>query len=113
MARPDTTPQRPASTKELPMHNPYSAHRNVQTANFVCEAPTAKKVSLVGDFNKWDATANPMKKMPGGAWAIGIKLRHGHHRYAFMTDGHLTLDPRAMGITKDDRDRRVSLMAVS
>jgi len=95
------------------MRDKYSAHRNVQTANFVCNATLAKAVSLVGDFNRWDESSHPMKKTPSGAWALGIQLRHGHHRYAYMVDGHLTLDPQAMGIAKDDHDRRVSLMAVS
>jgi len=95
------------------MQDRYSAHRNIQTANFVCNAPLAKFVSLVGDFNRWDETAHPMKKTPSGSWILSIQLRHGHHRYAFMVDGTLTLDPMAMGITKDDRGRRVSLMALS
>lgn len=95
------------------MQHRYSAHRNVQTANLVCHAPLAKSVSLVGDFNRWDATSHPMKKTPSGSWTLSLQLTHGHHRYAFMVDGTLTLDPMAMGITKDDRDHRVSLMALS
>jgi 1,4-alpha-glucan branching enzyme len=91
----------------------YSAHRNLQTVNFVCSAPQAGAVSVVGDFNRWDARANRMEKTPGGTWALSVQLRHGHHRYAYEVDGHLTLDPAAMGITRDDQNRRVSLIAVS
>lgn len=95
------------------MRHRYSAHRNIQTANFVCTAPLAKYVSLVGDFNQWNEASHPMLKTPAGTWTLSIQLRHGHHRYAYMVDGSLTLDPMAMGITKDDRDRRVSLIALS
>ena len=92
---------------------PYSAHSNVQKRNFVCNAPQARHVSLVGDFNQWNPRAHPMQHGSDGAWTIRIELRHGHHRYAFHVDGHLTLDPQAMGITRDDQGQRVSLIAVS
>jgi 1,4-alpha-glucan branching enzyme len=93
--------------------NPYSAHRNLRVVNFVCNAPQAQSVSVVGDFNKWNPKANVMKQMPDGAWLLRMDLRHGHHRYAFLVDGNLTLDPTAQGITRDDQGQRVSLIAVS
>ena len=31
-------------------------------------APTAQKVSVVGDFNNWDDAANPMDKISDGVW---------------------------------------------
>jgi 1,4-alpha-glucan branching enzyme len=93
--------------------NPYSAHSNVKARNFVCHAPEAKHVSVVGDFNQWNPRANPMQKSTDGAWTGRIDMRHGHHRYAFNVDGQLTLDPTAMGVTRDDQGQRVSLIAVS
>lgn len=92
---------------------PYSAHRNARAVNFVCNAPQAQKVSVVGDFNSWNPAANLMQKGTDGAWTARIEFRHGHHRYAFLADGQLMLDPMAMGITRDDQNQRVSLMAVS
>ena len=91
----------------------YSAHSNLRAVNFVCQSPEAKFVSLVGDFNRWHPTANPMSRSPDGAWLARVELRHGHHRYAYLVDGNLTLDPKAMGITRDDQNHRVSLIAVS
>lgn len=91
----------------------YSAYSNVQTRNFFCNAPTAQHVSLVGDFNRWNSKANPMLRAPDGTWTLRLEFRHGHHRYAFDVDGQLVLDLAAMGITRDDQGRRVSLMAVS
>jgi 1,4-alpha-glucan branching enzyme len=87
--------------------------RTLRGINFVCDAVQAQHVSLVGDFNQWNATAHPMKQMPDGAWLLSVELKHGHHRYAFLVDGVLTLDPRAQGITRNDRNERVSLVPVS
>ena len=46
-----------------------------------------------------------MKQMPDRSWLITVELKHGHHRYAFLVDGVLTLDPRAQGITRNDKGR--------
>jgi 1,4-alpha-glucan branching enzyme len=93
--------------------NPYSAHRNLRAMNFICNAPQAQSVSLVGDFNGWNPATHPMQQMTDGAWLLTVELRHGHHRYAFLVDGVLTLDPRGQGITRDDQGQRVSLVPVS
>ena len=76
-------------------------------------APQAQSVSLVGDFNNWNPAAHPMKQMPDKAWFLTVELKHGHHRYAFLVDGTLTLDPRGLGITRNDKGERVSLVPVS
>jgi 1,4-alpha-glucan branching enzyme len=88
-------------------------HKNLRAINFVCHATQAHSVSLVGDFNKWDPAAHPMKKMPDHSWLLNVELKHGHHRYAFLVDGVLTLDPRAQGVTRNDKGERVSLVPVS
>ncbi|MBM3832905.1 MAG: glycoside hydrolase family 13 [Verrucomicrobia bacterium] len=87
--------------------------KTLRAVNFICQAPHARSVSLVGDFNQWNPAAHPMKRTPDGAWLLAIELNHGHHRYAFLVDGHLTLDPRAQGITRNDRGERVSLVPIS
>ncbi|HEY5913038.1 MAG TPA: isoamylase early set domain-containing protein [Verrucomicrobiae bacterium] len=81
--------------------------------NFICHSPQATSVSLVGDFNDWRPTAHPMKQMPDRSWLLNVELKHGHHRYAFLVDGVLTLDPMAQGITRNDKGERVSLVPVS
>jgi 1,4-alpha-glucan branching enzyme len=88
-------------------------HKNLRPVNFVCTATQARSVSLVGDFNQWDPLAHPMKLMPDHSWLLMVELKHGHHRYAFLVDGVLTLDPRAQGITRNDKGERVSLVPVS
>jgi len=91
----------------------FAYRKPLRAVNFVCNAPEAKSVSLVGDFNNWNPAANPMKQMPDRAWFLQIELKHGHHRYAFLVDGTLTLDPRAQGITRNDKGERVSMVPVS
>jgi len=97
--------------------NPFgpalAGKRTLRGVNFICDATQARSVSLVGDFNQWDAAAHPMKRMPDGAWLLSVELKHGHHRYAFLVDGVITLDPRAQGVTRNDQNERVSLIPVS
>ncbi len=81
--------------------------------NFFCSAPGAETVSVVGDFNDWDASANPMRQGPDRTWHAQVQLHHGHHQYLFLVDGQPKLDPRAQGIATSDRNERVSLMSVS
>ncbi len=91
----------------------FAYHQPLRAINFICHAQHAKAVSLVGDFNHWDPTTLPMKRMPDGSWLLTLELKHGHHRYAFLVDGLLTLDPHAQGITRNDKGERVCLVPVS
>ncbi len=93
--------------------NALAYKKPLRTVNFICNAPQAKAVSLVGDFNNWDPAANPMKQQPDRAWLLPMELKHGHHRYAFLVDGQLVLDPRAQGITRNEKGERVSMVPVS
>ncbi len=87
--------------------------RVIKPVIFICLAPQAKAVSLMGDFNNWDPMAHPMNRQPDGAWRLEVQLNHGHHHYMFSVDGKPTLDPRAQGIARDQKGERVSLVAVS
>ena len=91
----------------------YGYQKPLRAVNFICHAAQATAVSLVGDFNDWDPAAHPMKHMPDRSWLVTMNLKHGHHRYAFLVDGVLSLDPRAQGITRNDKGERVSLIPVS
>jgi 1,4-alpha-glucan branching enzyme len=92
---------------------PYSVKKTAKPVNFVCVAPEAKQVTLVGDFNDWDPAAQPLKRQPDGSWTGQITLGHGHHHYQFLVDGKAVLDPRAQGIARNEQNEKVSLIAVS
>jgi 1,4-alpha-glucan branching enzyme len=93
--------------------NRYGGKASLRAINFICNAPHAHAVSLVGDFNGWNPAAHAMKQMPDKAWFLTVELKHGHHRYAFLIDGVLTVDPRGLGVTRNDQGERVSLVSVS
>jgi 1,4-alpha-glucan branching enzyme len=90
-----------------------SYQKPLRAVNFICHATKAAAVSVVGDFNDWNPAAHPMKHMPDRSWLLTVNLKHGHHRYAFLVDGVLSLDPHAQGITRNDKGERVSLVPVS
>ena len=54
---------------------------------FVLLAPQAASVSLVGDFNDWDAGRTPMRAVRRGVWTAVLPLAPGRYRYAFLVNG--------------------------
>jgi hypothetical protein len=58
---------------------------------------SARAVSLVGDFNGWDAGVTPMvRDRSGRTWSARVPLEPGRHEYAFVVDGQRwVLDPLA------------------
>jgi len=63
---------------------------------FVIVAPQAAKVSLVGDFNDWDASKLPLVRVPNsGLWKVAVPLPAGRHLYQFVVDGNWVADPGA------------------
>ena len=93
--------------------NRYSAEQTLHQVNFSCFAPSARQVSVAGDFNHWSPTENSMRRMPDGGWVLCLPLHHGHHQYYFLVDGRPWLDPRAMGTVRNERGEAASLIAVS
>ena len=58
-------------------------------------APNARSVSVVGDFNHWDANATPLRKLSDGTWIIDVPIDPGRYAYAFVVDGKIEVDPSA------------------
>ncbi|GAA0837133.1 MULTISPECIES: isoamylase early set domain-containing protein [Marinomonas] len=49
---------------------------------------TAKSVAVVGDFNNWDCTANPMKKQKSGVFASTLSLEvNAAYQFRYVLDG--------------------------
>jgi len=74
-------------------------NRDLTTVNrmtqFAFPAPTARQVSLAGDFNNWDTKAGPMHKGPDGVWHLAVALKPGRHEYRFFADDVWCNDPAA------------------
>jgi hypothetical protein len=70
---------------------------------FSITAPGAARVSLVGDFNQWDAGVTPLEPVGDGqTWAVELALPPGRHVYAFVVDGKIVPDPAAPRAADDD-----------
>jgi hypothetical protein len=68
------------------------------------DAPDARQVAVVGEFNGWRASETPLAR--DGAtrrWSATLALRDGVHRYAFVVDGTRWVpDPSAEHVRADD-----------
>jgi 1,4-alpha-glucan branching enzyme len=95
------------------IYSPFPPGKMVKPVNFHFNALNAQSVCLMGDFNGWNPTSHPLRRRVDGCWSIEVLLPHGHHRYQFLVDHKPVLDPQGTGIARNDRNERVSLLAVS
>lgn len=59
-------------------------HQGVKGVKFVVWAPSAMRLSLVGDFNFWDGRVNPMRSMgSSGVWELFVPGLASGERYKF------------------------------
>ncbi len=89
----------------------HSATKTEKPVNFYLSAPEARSVQLEGDFTGWIPLV--MQRREDGWWFLQLPLAHGHHRYRFLVDGQIRLDPRAAGVARKEDNEEVSLVAVS
>jgi 1,4-alpha-glucan branching enzyme len=68
-----------------------------KSVEFKLYAPSARKVSIAGSFNKWKA--DPARKDSQGNWSTKISLNPGRHEYKFIVDGNWVNDPRCSSCT--------------
>lgn len=71
-----------ASTPKLP------ASSSDTVVTFVFVAHNATRVSVVGDFNQWNADSTPMQRIGNSsAWTVTLPLAAGRHLYSFLAVG--------------------------
>jgi hypothetical protein len=88
-------PKVPAFVQKLPVSD--------TVVKFVFVAPQANKVSVVGDFNGWDATTTPMVRTPNSSlWTVTLPLTTGRHVYSFVVDGSTWNADPAAPLAPDD-----------
>ena len=82
--------------------------------HFAFMAPTARTVTLVGDFNGWDAAATPLRRGAiDGLWTVTLPLADGSYQYAFVVDRTAWVaDPVAPVKLEDEFGAPSSLMIV-
>ena len=88
----------------------------IHELQFVLVAPHATAVSLIGDFNDWDAARTPLRlaREGGAEWTAVVQLSPGRYRYAFLVNGSLWLaDPAAPAALDNDYGDPSSVVTVA
>ncbi len=69
---------------------------------FRLDAPEARSVAVVGDWNHWDPAAQPLE-LRDGLWQISSPLRKGSvYFYNFLIDGSKWItDPSQVAVSED------------
>lgn len=86
-SRPDSTG--PGDAPQIAAQSPEggAGASEVVVHRFVLEAPGARKVCLVGDFNDWKLCEVPMvRDAASGQWVAELTLPRGRHQYMFVVD---------------------------
>jgi Glycogen recognition site of AMP-activated protein kinase len=86
---------------------------------FVLAATAARRVTLVGDFNDWNAEATPLVPATASAtdgarlWSVVVPLAPGRHQYAFIVDGtRWVTDPSSPAAVDPDFGKPNSTLTV-
>ncbi|HEX7879248.1 MAG TPA: glycogen-binding domain-containing protein [Candidatus Eisenbacteria bacterium] len=76
---------------------PLSAESSTTVPHrFTIEAPEARRVCLVGDFNDWAVCEVPLvRDETAGTWSVQMELPPGRHEYMFVVDEGWVTDPSA------------------
>jgi 1,4-alpha-glucan branching enzyme len=79
---------------------------------FSLEAPMAKEVVLMADFNKWDRKVHPMKKDNNGSWSKMVIVPPGRYEYKYLVDGEWWNDPKNQEICHNQHGTMNSVINV-
>src|ERR1700686_1064536 len=81
---------------------------------FVVFAPNAKRVSVVGDFNFWDARRHPMRVRGNGYWELFVpRARAGdHYKFDIISrqGRHLALKSDPVAFAAEVRPKTASIV---
>ena len=80
--------------KKAPVIAPKAKFEPGKKVVFSLEAPGANKVMLVGDFNNWDDSSTPLRKVKSSKWERELQLTSGRYEYKFVVDGNWVNDPK-------------------
>ncbi len=73
-----------------------AADAPARTVRFVLVAQGVSRVSVVGDFNNWNAAVTPLQRDAANRWSVEVPLPAGRYAYAFVLDGRRWVaDPSA------------------
>jgi len=87
-------------------------HVEGTTYVFYYEAPYARKVFMVGDFNNWNPYSHPLRRNRSGLWEIEIDMPEGEYTYRFIVDGKAVVDPLGRNIRYDRFDQELTRLLI-
>lgn len=80
-----------------------SLRDTLRLVRLLFEDPTARHVTVIGDFNRWDTSSTTLARDAGThRWSATLALRDGEHRYAFVVDGVRTIPLSVVPHRADD-----------
>jgi len=66
----------------------YLKSKPICKVTFTVPEAEAKKVSVVGDFNKWNAKKNPLRKLKNGTFKGTVDLEKDRtYQFRYLIDG--------------------------
>lgn len=94
--------------------HPFGARGATLAVRFEVEAPQARTVTLVGDFNDWDRSRTALlRRGAGQRWSVTLSLPDGVYRYAFLVDGTSWIaDPSRPEVADPDFGTPLSVVAI-
>ena len=72
-----------------------------------------QSISVVGQFNDWDADSTALKEVSPGVWTVSIALRPGVYEYQFILNGKQRVTDPTMPQTSNDFGSPNSVVTVS
>jgi anti-sigma factor RsiW len=79
----------------------------------VYDAPAARSVAVVGDFNGWNTEKHLMVRQGSGPWRARLRLPAGIYQYGFIVNGNKWVsDPQAEKLLEDGFGRENSLLLI-
>lgn len=76
----------------------YLKSKPICKVTFSIPAEDAKKVSVVGSFNKWNEKATPLKKLKSGTFKGTVDLdKDASYEFKYLVDGAYINDDAADG----------------
>jgi diguanylate cyclase (GGDEF)-like protein len=77
------------------------------------DAQAVRTVHVMGEFNGWDRTVDPMTREPDGGFALALRLAPGKYAYKFIVDSELYIaDPASPVSVPDGFGGRNSVLVV-
>ena len=103
--------------------NPFADSNVVPVANtgeaplvlhqFIYYQKGLKSISLVGQFNDWDADSTSLTEVSPGVWTVTLPLRPGVYEYQFMLNGTQRVTDPTMPQVSNDFGSPNSVVTVS